>query len=91
MSEAEKFLITWHDSGEEPKNPANPAFPDGLHMDLVGEARVQKCFIKLPYPAKRCGHYDVRCAVCGFSAIVTTAGRADDPRSITVACNRTVN
>ena len=36
----------------------------------------------LPYPAKRCGQYYVECRICGFNAIITTAGRPDDPQII---------
>lgn len=42
--------------------------------------------IDLPYPAERCGVYLVTCDKCGYSAAITTAGRVDDPRSVTIPC-----
>jgi C4-type Zn-finger protein len=41
---------------------------------------------ELPYPAKRCGIYLVVCERCGYSAAITTAGRPDDPRKVTLPC-----
>jgi hypothetical protein len=38
------------------------------------------------YPAKRCRFFTLQCSVCGQNAIVTTAGRKDDPRSVKLAC-----
>lgn len=46
----------------------------------------ESCRVALPYPAKRCGAYVVTCRICGTRTGVTTAGRADDPRSLTVSC-----
>lgn len=40
----------------------------------------------LPYPARRCGQYVVKCDVCDQIIVVTTAGRPDDPRSLKMAC-----
>jgi hypothetical protein len=80
-----KFTITWRDSGREPQCPANPDYPDGKDLDGSGGASLS-CTVALPYPAKRCGAYLLRCLVCGITAGVTTAGRRDDPRSITLAC-----
>jgi C4-type Zn-finger protein len=41
---------------------------------------------ELPYPAKRCGLFLVICDKCGYSAAITTAGRPDDPRKVTLPC-----
>jgi hypothetical protein len=77
--------IQWIDSGREPKGPSNPGFPNGINLNMA--SRIEPtCFIKLPYPAKRVGHYLIKCKTCGWSGIVTTAGRPDDPRSIKVPC-----
>jgi len=82
---AEKFDIKWIDSGREPKSKPNPNYPNGI--DLVDHHPGQKhCKVELPYPAKRCGAYIVKCHKCGFTAVCTTAGRPDDPRSITLGC-----
>ena len=79
------LTVEWRDGGREPKCPPNPKYPLGIDLDASGGA-AQTCKTALPYPAKRCGAYIVRCRVCGSSAAVTTAGRIDDPRSVKLAC-----
>jgi hypothetical protein len=83
-TELNQFDITWHDSGREPQCPPDPAYPQGI--DINAAAGEPCCKVRLPYPAKRCGFYAVRCRWCGFSVILTTAGRPDDPRSVTMPC-----
>lgn len=78
------FTIVWIDSGREPKCAPNPAFPDGIDLDAAGPG--PSCKVDLPYPARRCGFFKVECKVCGYRIAITTAGRADDPRSVTVPC-----
>lgn len=80
--------IQWIDNHREPQCPANPAFPDGIDLD-VSQGK-PSCRAELPYPAKRCGVYVVECPDCGVKAVITTAGRADDPRSVRMACGRKV-
>jgi hypothetical protein len=77
--------IKWFDSGREPQCPPNPDFPDGMDIDVT-VAGQKGCKTKLPYPAKRCGYYTVKCRQCGYCAIVTTAGRPDDPKSVKLPC-----
>lgn len=84
MSE-ERFDLTWVDRGREPQCAPNPDFPDGTDADLTFGAR-PACRSALPYPAKRCGYYVVHCKRCKQTVVITTAGRPDDPRSITLAC-----
>jgi hypothetical protein len=79
--------VKWFDSGREPKVAPNPKYPDGIDIDLSAAGRVS-CQTALPYPAKRCGYYTVKCQKCGYSAIVTTAGRPDDPRSVKLPCKK---
>lgn len=79
--------IEWIDGGQEPKVKANPQFPDGVDLDVSKGAK--SCSTALPYPAKRIGSYLVECDVCGINALITTAGRADDPRSVTLPCRET--
>lgn len=79
--------VEWVDGEREPQNKPNPAFPDGIDLDMSMGAE-PTCATNLPYPAKRCGLYIVECDACGQSVAVTTAGRADDPRSIKLACRR---
>jgi hypothetical protein len=82
---ATRIDVQWLDSGREPRNPPNPAFPNGVDLD-ASEGAVAACLVDLPYPAKRCGMYLVRCEVCGQNAAITTAGRPDDPKSVKIAC-----
>lgn len=84
-----RFNIKWVDGGREPQVKPNPAYPTGKD---VGEEFVKAfgiegtCKADLPYPAKRCGHYEVECLICGTRVGCTTAGRPDDPRSIRFPC-----
>lgn len=78
--------ITWNDSGEEPRCPPNPDFPNGRDIDLASGIDAKTCKVDLPYPAKRCGVYIIECEACGLRLGVSTAGRPDDPRSVTLAC-----
>jgi hypothetical protein len=81
----QQFDIHWEDKYAEPQVKPNPAYPNGIDLDGSRGAEIA-CKVALPYPAKRIGVYVVRCKLCGYSIGVTTAGRPDDPRSITVAC-----
>jgi hypothetical protein len=81
-----RFEITWHDRGREPTQPPNPAYPDGIDLDVTAGA-MPVCQVPLPYPAKRIGYYTVFCKTCRYSVACTTAGRPDDPRSIKLPCH----
>lgn len=75
----------WIDQGREPKCRPNPKFPNGMDVDVsAGAART--CSIDLSYPAPRCGVYVIKCDICGLCDVLTTAGRIDDPRKVTVGC-----
>ena len=76
--------INWVDLGREPREPPNPTYPSG--MDISISTADPACKRALPYPAKRCGYYAIKCLTCGATAIVTTAGRPDDPRSLRLSC-----
>jgi hypothetical protein len=78
-------LVEWHNAGKEPKCPADPNYPDGIDLDVSG-TNVATCVVQLPYPAERIGYYTIECQVCGSRIGCTTAGRADDPRSIKIPC-----
>jgi hypothetical protein len=82
---AKQFRIRWVDGYREPQVKPNPGYPTGVDLDLSGGA-IACCTAELPYPARRCGLYVVVCLVCGYSVSCTTAGRADDPRSLTMPC-----
>lgn len=78
--------VEWIDGLREPRNAPNPAYPNGIDLDMsIGSTR-PSCFTELPYPTKRCGSFIIRCDVCGLIVGVSTAGRADDPRSLKVNC-----
>ena len=79
--------IIWIDGGREPLLKPDPRYPDGIDLDLSKGARLV-CDIRLPYPAKRCGLYFIKCETCCQNFVVTTAGRPDDPRSVKVACKQ---
>ena len=81
-----RWNIEWIDHGREPQCAPNPDYPNGIRLNSAPEG-VPACVADLPYPAKRCGCYIVRCTVCGMSVAVTTAGRPDDPRSVRMACD----
>ena len=88
MSDKQFMLsVQWIDRGREPKVAPNPAYHDGIDLDLTDGAE-EWCQTVLRYPAKRCGIYVIECAVCGLRVGVTTAGRPDDPRSVKLACKR---
>ena len=78
-------VVEWIDSRREPQCPANPAYPEGVDVDLTN-GRGWGCVAPLAYPAARCGFYVVRCTNCKLVVGVTTAGRADDPRSVRLPC-----
>ena len=82
------LTVKWLDSGREPQCAPNPAYPKGIDVD-VSDGATRTCSTDIPYPARRCGVYVVRCKVCGYSAGITTAGRPDDPRSVTLPCRLT--
>lgn len=78
--------VTFIDSGREPKEKPDPKHPDGVAIDLRQSPLLKGCTRNLPYPAPRCGLYEVRCRTCGASVAVTVAGRADDPKVLTIPC-----
>jgi hypothetical protein len=80
------FEVEWVDGGREPQCAPDPAYPAGKDLDASEGA--PSCFVELPYPAKRCGLYIVKCSRCEMSIGVTTAGRPDDPRSLRMPCRR---
>lgn len=75
----------WFDGRREPKQAPDPRYPDGIDLDYA-RAGAPSCSIELEHPTKRCGLYIISCDVCGHRVFVTTAGRADDPRSVRLPC-----
>jgi hypothetical protein len=82
---------TWADGHREPQCAPDPQFPNGVDID-VSDGAARTCSIEVAYPAPRCGHYIIRCDVCGMNSAITTAGRPDDPRKVTFGCySQTLN
>lgn len=79
--------VKWIDRFREPPQAPNPAYPNGRDIDLSQGVR-HACLAELPYPAKRCGYYSVLCEKCGYTALITTAGRLDDPKTVKLPCKR---
>lgn len=80
------ITVEWLDDHREPRCAPNPAYPKGIDLDC-SDGAAATCSTELkPYPASRCGMFLVKCATCGQSILVTTAGRPDDPRSLKMAC-----
>ena len=77
--------ITWLDRGVEPRGKPKLEDIHGRAVD-ISRGQTPACMSPLEYPAKRCGYYVIRCRTCGANAVLTTAGRRDDPRSFKMAC-----
>jgi hypothetical protein len=63
----------------------NPDYPNGLDIRIKERPA---CIVDLPYPAPECGHWAIEYRLCGLTVAVTAAGRADDPRSVQVPCQK---
>lgn len=86
MSEPD-WEITYVDRGRPAKNPPDPNYPDGKDIDASDGAE-KTCVGELPKTRERwCGCWHVVCRRCGYSAVVTTAGRPDDPRLLKLPCH----
>lgn len=77
--------VKWIDRYREPMQRADPKYPRGMDIDLTRKGQ-KSCHAELPYPARRCGYYSLLCETCGYTALVTTAGRPDDPKSVRLPC-----
>lgn len=80
------LIVNWVDHGREPSVAPNPKYPDGMEIDLRPDASGEGCLVDLPYPAKRCGAFMVVCGRCSYGAVITTAGRSDDPKRVMLPC-----
>jgi hypothetical protein len=83
-----KHKLEWIDSGREARCKPDPRYPEG--KDILALSTGPVCKVELPYPAPRCGCYIIECETCGVRYAVTTAGRRDDPRSVMMTCQVTV-
>lgn len=81
--------VRFIDRGREPRTPPDPDFLEGRVIDM-SSANGPKCMVQLDalqlYPTPRCGYLLVECDVCKTNALITTAGRPDDPRIIVMGC-----
>ena len=87
MKQDGRFEVEWVDGKRWPQCQPDPRYPEGIDIDS-SDGSSASCMTPLPDPAKRCGYFALRCLTCGNTAIVTTAGRKDDPRSVRLACKR---
>jgi len=86
MAEGQRFSITWHNGGDGARlGQPDPAFPHGVDVD-ISEKPAPSCTARLDCPAPRCGAWLIECQECGATVAVSAAGRADDPRSLTMGC-----
>jgi hypothetical protein len=79
------FEVTWLGSGAKAQCAPDPRYPEGIDHD-ISRGTVNTCTAELGYPAKGIGAYIVVCKRCALRVSCTTAGRPDDPRSITMPC-----
>lgn len=77
--------VRFIDSGREPQCKPDPRFPNGKQVNLATGFE-KTCTRNVPYPAPRCGVYEVTCRTCGYKAAITVAGRQDDPCMVTMPC-----
>lgn len=87
-AEGRTLISTFLTEGLKAQHPANPDFPKGVEVDARTERGAPACTLELPYPAPAIGSHFVECAYCGVTAAVTAAGRADDPRTVTLTCKQ---
>jgi hypothetical protein len=80
-----RHKVTFLGAGQPPAGTPDPRYARGIDVDMSRGAP-EKCAVDLPYPAPACGSYLIECQVCGLRVGVTAAGRADDPRRVTIAC-----
>lgn len=83
--------VKFNDHQRKATEKPNPKYPNGVDIDLRETVIAKSCTRNLPYPAPGCGTYSVLCRTCGWSGLVTVAGRTDDPRTITIPCKARLN
>jgi hypothetical protein len=82
----EQFEITWVDGRREPVCDPDPAYQYGVDL-VIGAPEKPRCTVLLAYPARRCGFYRIECRRCSVVIACTTAGRVDDPKSVSFNCH----
>lgn len=79
------ITVEWLDAGRKAENEPDPKYPEGVLVDL-SRGRFKTCVVDVKYPAPGVGQHRIVCSTCGMSAVVTAAGRADDPRYVKLPC-----
>ena len=84
-----QWRIRYMQRGGRPQGPSNPAFPNGVALDLHDKGK-PSCTIKLPYPNPNTniGTWICECSDCGLRVGITAASRRDDPHTAIVSCKR---
>ena len=76
--------------GRKPEVASDPKYPNGIDLFRINDVSNPSCRGELPYPVlwpeHGLGILIIACNVCGMKTVVTTAGRLDDPRSLTLNC-----
>lgn len=80
-----QLVATFYGSGRKPQCPPNPAYPNGMPVD-ISEGATRNCSVELTHPTASIGKWLVECPICGLTVLVTAAGRIDDPSSVKIAC-----
>ena len=86
---APALRVVFLDRGALPQRLTDAAYPNGVDVD-VSQGRLPACTVNLP-KVRTIGSFVVTCRRCGQNAVVTAAGRADDPKSLTMACAHAVH
>ena len=83
-----EFDVNFLSHNRKAKVAPNPAYPNGIDVNMRTDKDDPFCIVELPYPAECCGVWLVKCKTCGIAVAITAAGRPDDPRSASVSCKR---
>ena len=77
--------VIFTESFDVSEGKSDPRWPNGRPV-ILANAGEKFCSRNLPYPAPKCGSYEVKCLDCGKTATIAVAGRPDDPRIIVMRC-----
>lgn len=85
------WKITWKPraGSRQPTEKPNPQYPNGTHLNSIHNPDRPSCIGDLPYklwPERGLGILIIECRTCGLVTAVTTAGRPDDPITLTQNC-----
>ncbi len=66
------------------QQPPDPRHPLGIVVD--GTKGRLACSVSLEYPSPCVGKWLIQCDTCDMVALVTAAGRVDDPHTVRLPC-----